>query len=155
MILIPKARYRVLPRFEDCHHRTFRFFMLRSILYSPDVILPFSHSFLFATITSYASSRRGPVKPLTFPFFASRKEEGTRRRNVTTRRHGRSKYFTVSCSGVWRPTPSFLRALFPRVFFPEQITKNVHAKLIRYVPSPFNERFLLLWSRLGITWPSR
>lgn len=119
MILIPKARYRVLPRFEDCHHRTFRFFMLRSILYSPDVILPFSHSFLFATITSYASSRRAPVKPLTFPFFASRKEEGTRRRNVTTRRRGRSKVFygfvlrRLTALSPVPPSP-FPARIFPR-----------------------------------------
>jgi len=53
MILISKARYRVLSLLEGCHYRIFRFFMLRSILYSPDVILSFSHSFLFATVTSF------------------------------------------------------------------------------------------------------
>lgn len=76
MILIPKARYRVLPRFEDCHHRTFRFFMLRSILYSPDVILPFSHSFLFATITSYASLTPRSGQAAYFSFL--REPEGRR-----------------------------------------------------------------------------
>lgn len=61
-----------VPLLERPSHRTFRFFMLRSILYSPDVIFFFSRSLPFA-ICPFAS--RTPVKPLIFSLLYEPEEE--------------------------------------------------------------------------------
>lgn len=86
-----------------------------SLCYSQFCILSTLSSFSFILFYSRSSpcssSHRAPVKPLTFPFFAYRKKEGTK----ISRRHERSKYFTVSCSDVWGPLPRFYEP-FPRIF---------------------------------------
>lgn len=84
MILISKVRYRVLSLLKGSHHRTFRFFMLPSILYSSDVLSCFSLTFSYLRLSLRSPSRCASVKPLTFPFFANRKQRRMQGRNVMT-----------------------------------------------------------------------
>ena len=140
MIFISKARYRVFPLREDCHRHTFRFFMLRSILYSPDVILSFSRTFLFAIVTSFfLISRSGQAAYFSF---LCEPEGG---KVVEAKYHGHSKYFTISCFGIWLLSLSLslslslflvlvLLSFFPTCIFCRTDNKKyIHAKLIWYL----------------------
>lgn len=132
MILIPKARYRVFPLHEDCHHRTFRFFILQSILYSPDVFLFLSFALFYLRLSPHSSSYRAPVKPLTFPFFTSRKEEESRRQNITVVRSILRFHASVFDDSLPRSSEFFSCTYFSHR---TDNKKYIHAKLIRYLYS--------------------
>lgn len=87
-----------VPFTRGCRHRTFRFFMLRSILYSLDV------SFALSFCSRPLVDPRAPVKPQAFFSLAREPEGGTWRRNVTTVRP-----FKVFYDFVLQPS----RVLFP------------------------------------------
>lgn len=128
MILIPKARYRMLPLAIIVPSA--------SLCYGQFCILPTLSSFSLTLSYSRSSlrspSRCAPVKPLTFPFFANRKQGGTQTRNVMAP----FKVFYGFVFQRLKVLSLIPPCLFLRISFAEQITKNVYTKLIWYLSSP-------------------